>query len=253
MRHFTIAAVGVATMFFSLISFNCTSNNGTTNPPTTVTPITDNLFPLVAGNSFEYSGYLVDTNSVKTPAPENPAGVFSATWTLFYDGGNIWYFQDSTTVNGATTGKKLYIRKDSATGDFAFLQTLGPFYRAIHATYTDTALWVTVARPSLGMNNTWLAFDTTVNGEVNGISAAIHFQIFGVIEAREIITDSSSSHTQYNTYRIRTYRTISVGPISISTTSAYLWLAADIGPVQVDIAGDPENYGVFCVLKNKNF
>ena len=253
MRQFSIAAVGIALLFLSLISFNCKSDNGTTNPPATVTPITDNLFPLVEGNSFDYTGYLVDTNSVKTPAPENPAGVFSATWTLHFDGGNIWHFQDTTMVNGDTTIKKLYIRKDSATGDFAFLQTLGPFYRAVHITPIDTALWVTVARPSLGMNNTWLAFDTTVNGQVNGVSAAIHFQIFGIIEAREIITDSSSSHTQYNTYRIRTYRTISVGPISISTTSAYLWLAAGIGPVQVDIAGDPENYGVFCVLKNKNF
>lgn len=253
MRHFSIATVGIVTMFFSLISFNCKSDSGTTNPPTTVTPITDNLFPLVEGNSFEYAGYLVDTNSVKTSVPGIPAGAFRSTWTLVPVSGNTWYIQDSITVDTTTKVKHLFLRKDSTTGDFAFLQTLGPFYRTIHAAYTDTALWVTVARPSFGMNNTWLAFDTTVNGQVNGISAAIHFQIFGIIEAREIITDSSSSHTQYNTYRIRTYRTISVGPISISTTSAYLWLAADIGPVQVDIAGDPENYGVFCVLKNKNF
>ena len=82
MRHISIATVGIVTLFLSLISFNCKSDSGTTNPPTTVTPITDNLFPLVSGNSFEYAGYLVDTNSVKTPVPGIPAGAFSATWTL---------------------------------------------------------------------------------------------------------------------------------------------------------------------------
>ncbi|HUL43933.1 MAG TPA: hypothetical protein VLY03_06210 [Bacteroidota bacterium] len=253
MNRAMMAVLAASIVFFSLIQLNCTSNSSNSNPVNTSTPITANLLPLVAGHSYTYSGYLVDTNTVKDSVPGIPRSAFSATWTLEPGLNNTWLFLDSTTILDSTRVKILAIRKDSATGDFAFLQTLGPFYRAVHANYTDTALWVTVARPSLGMNTVWKTFDTTINGTINGIAASIQLQIFGVIEAHETITDSSSSHNQFDTYRIRTYRTITVGPISISTTTAYLWLAADVGPVQIDIAGDPENYGFYGVLANKNF
>jgi len=255
MNRSMIAVLGAATLFFSLLQLSCnsTSSSNDNNPLNPSAPITDNLLPLVAGHSYVYAGFLVDTNTVKDSVPGIPHSAFSASWTLEPGFNDTWLFVDSTTVTGITKVKILAIKKDSVTGDFAFLQTLGPFYRAVQASYTDTALWVTVARPSLGMNTVWKTFDTTVNGIVNGVPESIRLQIFGVIEARETITDSSLSHTQYNTYRIRTYRTLSVGPISISTTTAYLWLAADVGPVQIDIAGDPENYGFYGVLSGKNF
>src|SRR5689334_19248016 len=236
----------------ALLGAGC-KNDSTTSPETTVHPITANLFPLVAGHSYEYTGYLVDTNSVSTPAPGIPPGSYRARWTLIPAGDGTWLIQDSTEVASTTTVRFFRVRKDTATGDIAFMQTLGPFYRAIQASYTDTAIWIYLARPSRGMNATWTAFDTTVSGVVNGISSNVHLQIFGIIEARETITDSTHDNTPYNTYRIRTYRTITVGPVSVTSTTAKLWLAADVGPVQVDIAGDPENYGHFRVMKDKNF
>lgn len=243
-----LAILAAATIFAA----GCKTDTTSTTEPT-VTPITANLFPLVAGHSYEYTGYLVDTNSVSTPAPGIPAGAYHASWLLIDAGDGTWLLLDSTHVASTTSVRFFRVKKDSSTGDIAFLQTLGPFYRAIQASYTDTAIWLYLARPSRGMNSIWTAFDTTVHGTVNGVSSDVHLQIFGIIEARETITDSTDAHTAYNTYRIRTYRTITVGPISVTTTTAKLWLAADVGPVQVDIAGDPENYGHFRVMQDKNF
>ncbi len=240
-----------------LVTSGCKKDEGTTGPQS-ATPITDDLLPLVAGHQYVYTGYLVDTNTVSTPVA-GTVGNYQAVWTLepylADPTGKTWFFIDSTTVLGSTTVRILLIQKDSSTGDFAFRQTLGPFYRAIHASYTDTLIWVQIARPSVGAGVTWTAFDTTVSGEFQGQAVGVHLQIFGTIDAGVSITDSSLAHNVYSAYRVRTWRKITVGTFVIQddATTALLWLVKDIGPVQVDIAGDTENFGHFRVMTSKNF
>ncbi len=241
-----------------LAAAGCSKNESVTSPPT-AQPITDDLFPLVAGHQFVYTGYLVDTNSVETPVP-GTQGHYSASWTLAPNpsdpSGSTWLILDSTTVFGLTSVHFFLIRKDTTTGDFAFLQTLGPFYRAIGVSSTDTAKWIQIAKPSAGAGVTWTAYDTSVTAVVPGIgSATVRLQIFGQIQSGVIVVDSSSAHNSYTTYLVRTWRKITANSFTIEddATTAQIWLAKDIGPVQVDIAGDTENYGHFRVLAGKNF
>ncbi|MBI1808124.1 MAG: hypothetical protein HYR76_13885 [Ignavibacteria bacterium] len=254
-------ACGVGLLAFAvlmiLVAGGCKTNS--TESSVIITPITDNLFPLVAGHIFEYTGYLVDTNKVDTPVPGIPPGAYKAKWTLLPGPSDTWLIQDSTTVGATVSTRFLQIRKDTTSGDFAFRQTLGPFYRRFGVTYTDTTIWVWVARPSMGIGNTWLAFDTTVTGHLQGQTGAVGLQIFGRILGQESITDSSSVHTMYQAYKVRTWRKITATiqgltvTVQDDATTALLWLVKDIGPVQVNIAGDTENYGHFRVLISKNF
>jgi len=244
----------LAAQVLILAGAGCKKDDGTTNP--VITPITEDLFPLVAGRRFVYTGFLVDTNSVETPVASS-IGNYQAVWNVSPGPSGTWLIQDSTTVLSVTTTRFFQISKDTSTGDFSFRQTLGPFYRAIHATYTDTAVWIRIARPSMGIAVIWNAFDTTVTGSIpGGGTANVRLQIFGEIEAKVSITDSSASHTVYPTaYRIRTWRKITAGGFVIQddATTARLWLVANVGPVQVNISGDTENYGHFRVLEGKNF
>jgi hypothetical protein len=256
MRDFVLLVLAAFVIVWGLIlSANGCKNNDTATPPPVVTPVTDDLFPLVVGHRYEYTGFLVDTNSVESPI-NSTIGAYVGIWTLLPGPAGTWLIQDSTTVLGVTSLRYFQIKKATATGDISFRQTLGPFYRAIGATYTDTLAWIELAKPSVGVGATWTAFDTTVVGHVNGLTGDVHLQIFGKIEGQFSITDSSTAHNVYpHAYRIRTWRKISAGGFVIQddATTARLWLVADIGPVQVNISGDTENYGLFRVLTGKNF
>src|SRR6266850_3153777 len=155
----------LAAQVLILAGAGCKKDDGTTNP--VITPITEDLFPLVAGRRFVYTGFLVDTNSVETPVASS-IGNYQAVWNVSPGPSGTWLIQDSTTVLSVTTTRFFQISKDTSTGDFSFRQTLGPFYRAIHATYTDTAVWIRIARPSMGIAVIWNAFDTTVTGSIPG-------------------------------------------------------------------------------------
>jgi hypothetical protein len=246
----------IATILCALALAGCKSDSTTTGPPASGTPITDDLFPLVAGHQYEYTGYLVDTNQVDVAKPGIPPGAYSTTWTLLPGPSGTWLIKDSTRVAGSSSIHFLQIRKDASTGDFDFRQTLGPFLRRFNVAYTDTAIWVKVARPSMGVGYLWVAFDTTVTGNVPPIgTASVHLIIYGKIEGQVAIVDSSSGHVSHQCYKVRTWREVTVGGVTVQTdaTTAFLWLEKDLGPVQVNIAGDPENYGHFRVLKSKNF
>ena len=255
-------SIGLSILFTALLAMTlfvagCKSgDSGTT--PAVIVPITDNLFPLVSGHAYVYEGFLVDTNKVNTPVPGQPTP-YRTSWTLLPGPSGTWIIVDSTTVGVNTSIHLLLVKKDSTTGDISFRQTLGPFFRAIGATYSDTAIWVELAKPSYGVGVQWTAFDTTVTGNLQGQSGSVHLEIFGKIEGQENVTDSSASHTTYLTYKVRTWRriTATVSGVTVTiqdnATTAQLWLVKDIGPVQVNISGDTENYGHFRVMQSKNF
>ena len=251
MKFLTTAIALFIIALILVLSPGCSSSSSGPSQ-NNVPPITEDLFPLVAGHQFSYTGYLVDKDSVKSRLAGQPTP-YKATWTIAPGPSGTWVIVDSTKVGGTLYPTKLFQIKKDADGSFWFRQTLGPFYRAVQASYTDTAIWVLLAKPSVGLNVLWVAYDTTVTGVVNGVTSSIHFQIYGNIEAKEVITDSSSTPAQDTTYRVHTYRKVTVSGFSVQQTTAYLWLQPNVGPVQIDIAGDPENYGHFRVLTDRNF
>jgi hypothetical protein len=225
--------------------------------------ITFELFPQVVGHKYTYTGYATAAGS-GSPIPD-PTSLYRTAWTILSTtaptplGGTGTAMQDSTTGSFLPAGvyavRTLFIRKTTA-GDFEFMQTIGPFKRAFGiptgTTYADTLKWVAVARPSLGINVQWTAFDSTFPGTGG---TPVRLQIFGKIEATETITDSSTTHQTYLTYRSRTWRKITAGGTVVQddATTSRLWLARDIGPVQVRIVEDTENIGHFRVMRAKNF
>ena len=251
--------VGAANL--ALLSSGCKKDDGGTNGggggPT---PITDDLFPLVALHQFVYAGYLVDTNAVTTPVA-GTAAVYRTTWTLIPNptGDGSYLIKDSTSVGTPGTPRFLQIKKDSS-GSYWFRQTLGPFYRAIARrgvaiTYSDTLIWVLIVKPSAGVGGTWVAFDSTWTGTFGGSPVPVRLTINGSISYPVSITDSTILHTQYSTYLSATTRTVVIGPTTVAdgAITGRFWLAKDIGPVQVNIAGDAENYGHWRVMKSKTF
>jgi hypothetical protein len=154
-----------------------------------------------------------------------------------------------------TVTRNLVIIRNPATGSFTFFQTIGPFFRALGITplgRQDTVRAVTVADPSVGIGGTWTALDSLYT---NAGGSQVRLQIFGSLEGGEQITDSTSSHTTYDVLRFRTYRNVFVGSSQVVTnaTTSKLWLAKNVGPVQVLISEDTENLGHFRTMKQKSF
>ncbi|MBI3189305.1 MAG: hypothetical protein HYZ33_01525 [Ignavibacteriales bacterium] len=216
--------------------------------------ITSELFPLVLGHQYQYSGYAISTSSATLP---DPSKIYKTLWTVGATVSGATYLFDTTTFQHPSAGvitasRTLVLIKNTATGDFMFAQTLGPFFRAFSIARTDTVRFVSIAKPSLGIGGTWTAFDSTY---VNGSSTNVRLEIFGEVLTGETITDSTTAHTKHNAIRFRTWRRITVGStVAVdNATTSRLWLVKNIGPVIVHIAQDTENLGHFRVLQSKNF
>lgn len=218
--------------------------------------ISSDLFPLVMGHNFTYKGYAIATTGVPL---SDPTGRYQTVWTIGPAGPlpGSTIIVDSTRFIHPTLGeilvaRNLIIVKNPGTGEFFFVQTLGPFFRAFNIPRNDTVRVVSIAKPEVGIGNTWTSFDSTYT---DGTGASIRLEIIGMVEGGEVVTDSSASRTQHETIRFRTYRRISVNSAVIvdNATTSRLWLQKDVGPVQVLIAQDTENLGHFRVMSARNF
>jgi len=267
--YFALAAVAIAIFVLA----GCKEDATTTPPGATVTPITDDLFPLTVGHKFYYTGFATAPRPVTGGGGDtlpDPGNVYRTIWTVGppvttpLGGAGVALF-DTTTLYAnppgfpVTFGRTLIIRKDSASGDFFFMQTIGPFKRAFGITIgsqpEDTLVFLAIARASQGVGGTgaqWTAYDSTFSG-TGGVS--VRLQIFGRIETQETITDSSATPTQHSVYRSRTWRRITVGGTIVQddATTSILWLKKDFGPVQVRIVEDTENIGHWRFLTSANF
>jgi hypothetical protein len=218
--------------------------------------ITDDLFPLTLGRKFTYSGYAITTAGATLP---DPAGRYQTVWTVGPAGPLPFstVIVDSTRLihpiaGEITVARNLVIIKNPLNGEFFFLQTLGPFFRAFGIDRTDTVRAVSIAKPDLGIGGEWTALDSVY---VDSLGANVRLQILGRVEGGEVVTDSSAAHAKYETIRFRTWRKITVNSAVIvdDATTSKIWLRKDLGPVQVLIAQDTENLGHFRVMNNKNF
>ena len=256
---------------YSLSVVGCSDEESAPTGAPNVVPITVNLFPLTVGNKLTYTGYATAPGTgAQIP---DPTGSYRTVWTIVSNaapsplGGTATAVVDSTTgpfgPGGfvVTVARTLLIQQDS-TGDYLFMQTIGPFKRALEipvgATAADTLIWVAVARPSQGVGSTgavWTAYDSTFTGA----AGEVRLEIFGMFEATEVISDSTSIFdgpaTDRMTYRSRTWRRITVGGTIIQddATTSQLWLAEDLGPAQIEIKHDTENLGHFRTLSAINF
>ena len=230
--------------------------------------ITLDLFPVVVGHKYTYTGYATAAGSgAQIP---DPTGSYKTVWTIAATGvpspiggaAGVALVDSTTGPFGpggfvVTVARTLLIRKDATTGDLEFLQTIGPFKRAFGipipgTAASDTLIWAAVARPSTGLSGQWLAFDQTFTGTG---STQVRLEIKGTIDSVVTVRDSSAAHTTYTAYRSRTWRKITVGGTVVQddATTSRLWLAPFVGPVQVRIVEDTENLGHFRVIKAKNF
>lgn len=225
--------------------------------------ITIDLFPLTPGHKFRYVGYATAAGS-GSPIPD-PSNLYRTIWTILTNaapsplGGTATALQDSTTGSflplGFYAARTLLIRK-TAAGDYDFMQTIGPFKRAFGiptgTTAADTLKWIAVARPSVGLNVQWTAFDSTFVGTAGTL---VRLEIFGKIETVESINDSSTAHASHVVYRSRTWRKITAGGTVVQddATTSRLWLERNTGPVQIRIVEDTENIGHFRAMQSKNF
>ena len=242
---------------FTTVTVNDAASGSATVSISVSGAITDDLFPIAAGNKFTYAGYAIATSGATLP---DPTGRYQTVWTIGPAGPlpGSTVIVDSTRLIHPTLGeilvaRNLLIVKNNITGEFFFAQTLGPFFRAFNIERTDTVRVLSIAKPELGIGGTWTALDSTYLDSLG--TSSIRLEIHGIVEGGEVITDSSAAHDRYETIRFRTWRRISVNSAVIvdNATTSRLWLRKGIGPVQVLIAQDTENLGHFRTLKDKNF
>ena len=257
----------IPVILFSFIFIFSSCDDDTTSPEEIV-PITDDLFPLVAGRVIVYGEGTLLLNDTQTPVPGSEAG-FNSKWIV---AGNVPFpvpphtnptlVLDTTNVPafGVTSVRQFFIQKDTTNGNFDFLTNLGFLFRSqkIYNTpgdstsgiKSDSLVWIGLSKSSEGVGREWVAF--TANYNSTALNGNIRFEIVGKFD-RETLTIAG---TNYNTYRLTATRRIYLGSstsaVSVGTT-AVLWLAADIGPVKIILIGDGESHGKSQTMTAKNF
>ncbi|HEX9739199.1 MAG TPA: hypothetical protein VGA29_00380 [Ignavibacteriaceae bacterium] len=249
---------------FSFIFISCDED---TTSPEEIVPITDDLFPLVAGRVIVYGEGTLLLNDTQTPVPGSEAG-FNSKWIV---AGNVPFpvpphtnptlVLDTTNVPafGVTSVRQFFIQKDTTNGNFDFLTNLGFLFRSqkIYNTpgdstsgvRSDSLVWINLSKSTEGVGREYVAFTANYTSATLG---PIRFEIVGKFD-RETLTIAG---TNYNTYKLTATRRIYLGSstsaVSVGTT-AVLWLAADIGPVKIILIGDAESHGKSQTMTAKNF
>lgn len=255
-KQLLLVAVSLILVF---VVNSCKKSDNGTNP--TVTPITDDLFPLTVGHRITYSGYLravgTDTNITATGA------VYATSWTVVSNnvptpiGGTSTLIMDSTTVPtgipnpaAVVVSTPLFVKRSSATGsaNFSFLQNIALFYRTFGIHSTDTLKWILIGKLDAGVGSAWNAFDstwTTNNGQAE-------LKIIGKFEDKEALT--VGGETFATTYKATLTENIVVGGTTVATLPlATFWLAPNIGPVKMILNATTEAEGHYREFKSRNF
>ncbi|MDE3057763.1 MAG: hypothetical protein KGJ59_07390 [Bacteroidota bacterium] len=232
------------------------------NPETpTVTPITDDLFPLTIGHQITYSGYLrsigSDTNITSTGA------AYLTTWTIVSNniqtpiGGTSTLIMDSTTVPTGvanppvvTVVTPLYVQRSSATGtaNFSFLQDIGLFFRTFGIHSSDSLRWILIGKLDAGVANTWKAFDSTWTTSTGNAE----LEIDGNFVDKEALTVGGQTFT--TTYKLTLIEYVKVGGTTVETAPiATMWLVPNIGPVKMILNATVEANGHYREFRSRNF
>ncbi|MBI5216548.1 MAG: hypothetical protein HY960_12425 [Ignavibacteriae bacterium] len=278
MKQYTQYALFLALTVALMLTVGCKEDETITPPPDTSVPTT--LFPFTAGNAITYSGYLTATET-ETKINGTETG-YSTKWTVGNKipvsavlpasvfpnlvGESAVLIFDTTSVPAFAVNNKftpVFIRQDTATGDFSYMTNLGYFYRSsstkIWKSASDTTArndslrFITLAKPSAGIGTKFTCFNEDFTSYVGGVSnpITVNLKIEGIFEGKENITVGS---TTYETYKLVVTRTVSSGGAVLSAgVTAKLWLANNVGPVQMFLAGNAEGPGNFRTMVSKNF
>lgn len=241
--------------------------------------VPNNIFPLVAGHRFDYTGYFTkaDTETLLT----NLGGSYNTTWTVGASVTPLAPYLGAAAPAGRTsaslisdstllapplapiTFKKftpVFAYYDTASGDYWYLTNLGNFYR-YNKVYksasdltprADSLRFIKLASPKAGLGGTFTSFEETFTSYLIPTAPfTINLKITGTWEKKE---DLILSGTTYNTYYLVIKRKATIGTTTASEgTTAKLWLVKGVGPVKMFLAGDNEVPGNYRELKSKNF
>ncbi|MBW7888904.1 MAG: hypothetical protein H3C35_11210 [Bacteroidetes bacterium] len=268
----------------ALLLFGCKKNedNKIVSPDTTTpNPLPSNLFPLTAGHSFQFAGYLTENSTEnKITGTENS---FSASWTVagtvslnsILPSGTVQHLKrthsnliyDSVSVTGVLPAPKVtpvFVYKDSLSGDYYYLTNFGYVFRkylildsAAQKVRGDSLQFIKLASPKAGLQNSFECFTAIyqASGIVPSSVISLTLHITAEFEKKESLQiHLNGKDTTLQAYYLVVKNTPTIGTITdVSSVTAKFWLVEGIGPVQMFLAGDDEAPGSFRKLTAKNF
>ena len=260
----------VAVVFVSMAVFVAGCKDDETSGPS-VTPVPDNIFPLVAGHYFEYNGWLTQ-NDTETKIAASEA-TYYAKWTIgttipvtaifpnppFTVTGSAVLVYDTTKIPGIGVTSKftpVFVKYDTANAQYEYLTNIGLFYRTFQVKSganirNDSLRFIILAKPRSGIGVKFECFNETFDGTVSGVASPVTLKITGEFVRTEVVTVGS---TDYSAYYVEISRLITVGTTPVATgVTAKLWVVENVGPVKMHLIGDAENHGNYRVMTSKNF
>ena len=229
-----------------IFAAGCKKSSSTAVSPT-ITPITDDLFPLTAGHTITYTGFV---RTAGTDVNDSSTGsVYAASWTVASNsatsplGGTSNLVIDSTTAPSPSVNS-LYVLRTPPTGssNFSFLQNV-----AFQG--TDTLTWVLVGDVEDGITAYWQAFDDSIGTG----SSKVELRIVGHYADQETL--AVAGHTFF-TYRLAITKNILVDGLVSGDPDiplATYWFAPGIGPVKMILNATADANGYYREFKSKNF
>jgi hypothetical protein len=255
---FILMMLGVLSLFLIL---GCDEDE-TPVEDDTPDPVPANIFPLTTGHVIVYNEGTLLNLDTDVPIAGTEVG-YQSKWII---AGQVapgpapytmpTVILDTTTVLGNTVGRPFLAHLETTPNDYYFLTNLGYFFRSQQildsnsAVRSDSLRWILLANPSSGVGVEWVAFNETFTSAVAG---QLRLEIKAEFEGTETI---NAGGTNYTTYRLVATRRVYLGSstTSISTAvTAKLWMAENIGPIQIELRGDAESNGKRQKMTAKNF
>lgn len=280
MRNSFYAMLVVVLTGIVLLSNGCKDDEN----PVTAESVPQNIFPLIQGHRFNYSGYFTNQDT-ETPIT-GTSSFYSTSWTIGSSATplNAVFGPLASAISAANNGitsatliydstliapplapitftkfTPVFAYYDTANGDYYYLTNLGYFYRSskINKSATDTTAradslrFIKLASTKAKVGEEFTCFEENFTSYSNPVaSTPINLRIFGKWENKQELTLNEQTYTAY--YLI-IKRKAKAGAIEQEGTTAKLWLVAGVGPVKMFLAGDAETPGNYRELSSKNF
>lgn len=240
-------------------------------------PVPSNIFPLVKGKRYEFSGYLTSGSSETMVTGSTSlqaiwvnlgdtalSAVLDSSAVTHIPKSSATLFIDSLTVPGflaATDVTPVFVYKDNSSGDYYYLTNFGYVFRyykisadtsSTHTIRGDSLNFIRLAPAVAKTMEEFPVYKKTVQSYAFGTTAApLEINIVGKYEKKENLTLSlNGKDTTVTAYSLVITSVSTLGALPPqSSVSAKFWLAEGIGPVQMFLAGDNEAPGSFRKLK----
>lgn len=274
----------------SIAIFNgCKKDEDNPTEPSTSESVPVSIFPLAAGHSLIYSGYVTNAGTEEQVAGSDVsfysrwdiAGVtpFSAVFgplaplITAYNNGitSATLVLDTTYVNTSVpkpprSKTPVFAYYDSTKKAYYYLTNLGLTFRdynikdsaSASGVRRDSLRFIKLADVSVKTGVEFECFKGTYTSYATSTPSEIVITINGTFEAKESRTvkgSVSGGDTTMTAYRLVVKRnaTLNGTPVLTGGVTAKIWLVDKIGPVEMFLAGDREANGTYRKLSGKNF